>query len=66
MISSGLMVTLFEKLWAGITYSTDDYYNAMIGYDFKKKFRIGYSFDYMATNDAGSINYGNHELILAV
>lgn len=65
-VNSGLMVALFEKLWAGFTYSTDDFYNAMIGYDFNKKFRIGYSFDYKATNDAGNINYGNHELILAV
>lgn len=65
-LNSGLMITLFEKFWTGFTYSTDDFFSAMIGYDIANKFRVGYSFDYLTTFNAAINYYGNHEVILGV
>jgi hypothetical protein len=62
---SGLLVTFNESLWTGISYSTNGNIGAMIGYDIIKKFRVGYSFDFIKSQITKTI-YGNHEIILAL
>lgn len=62
---SGLLVTFNQKMWTGLSYSTNGNIGAMIGCDIIKKFRIGYSFDYIKSEFTNNI-YGTHEIILAV
>lgn len=52
------------NLWTGINFSQRDlrnYIGGMLGYDFKGKYRVGYSYDY-TTNALQNVSYGTHEV----
>ena len=64
---TGMTRVEIGNLWTGISYSQHDlrnYIGGMIGYDFKGKYRIGYSYDY-TTNALQNVSYGTHEVTMA-
>lgn len=66
--SDQLFLGLYSgRLWGGVNYSGifgSNYLGAMIGYDFKGKYRVGYSYDY-STNKLSNISRGTHEIVLS-
>lgn len=64
---TGTLRVEIGNLWTGINFSERDlnnYIGGMIGYDFKGKYRVGYSYDY-TTNALNNVSYGTHEVTLA-
>ena len=58
-----LLATYKDKYWAGFTYRNRDSFAFMMGWDIKKKFRVGYSVDiFPASLTNGSIR--SHEFNL--
>ena len=56
-----------NKLWGGISYSGvfgSNYLGAMIGYDFKEKFRLGYTYEY-SIHKLSQVSQGTHEIVLS-
>jgi len=54
-----------EVFWAGIAYRPTYGIIAILEYDFLKKYRLGYSFDY-PTNQLSNKNAGTHEIFLGI
>ncbi len=52
-----------ETFWIGASYRTEQAVSAMIEFSSKKKFRIGYSYDFWF-NDLQKYNKGSHEVRL--
>ena len=46
-IDLNALVTYKKRYWAGITYRNRDAFAFMLGWDIKKKVRVGYSFDWI-------------------
>lgn len=66
-VFTGVARVEIGKLWTGINFSQRDvnnYIGGMIGYDFKGKYRIGYSYDY-TTNALQNVSFGTHEVTIA-
>lgn len=58
------LVGIFKnEYYLGIGYRSSDAIIAMIGWDIKKKFRVGYAFD-KSINKLGSVSKGSHEVVL--
>jgi type IX secretion system PorP/SprF family membrane protein len=64
ILSSGFVIIFNEKIWTGITYTTENNFGAMFGLDIKKMIRIGYAFSTSSPKYNEHSN-GNHELVLA-
>ncbi|MFH0895734.1 MAG: PorP/SprF family type IX secretion system membrane protein [Bacteroidota bacterium] len=64
-IDVSLRAFFIKHFWLGTGWRYQDAIMFMAGYDFKEKFRIGYSYDY-TTSDIGHFSHGSHELTLAM
>lgn len=53
-----------NKFWLGVTYRTDDAYCALVGFTYKDRISIGYSYDYTFSN-IQKYGMGSHELWLS-
>ena len=60
-----LLASLKDQYWIGIGYRTNEAVNFMIGLDIRKKFRIGYSYDY-SMHKLSSISKGSHEIVFGI
>jgi type IX secretion system PorP/SprF family membrane protein len=58
-----LKATFDRKHWMALTYRTQDAAGIALGLTLKKRFNLGYAFDY-SLGDIKSYNYGSHELML--
>jgi len=63
-LSSSLMVTCYKKIWTGINFSPNNYLGAMLGFDFNRRYRLGYGYDY-TINQLSSVSKGTHEIVLS-
>ncbi|MBL4658434.1 MAG: PorP/SprF family type IX secretion system membrane protein, partial [Flavobacteriales bacterium] len=52
-----------EEVWLGLQYRLDDAFVVTIGYEYKKRIHMGYSFDY-TTSTIKSYSEGSHEVML--
>jgi type IX secretion system PorP/SprF family membrane protein len=59
----GARVIYKEMLWAGLNYRTQDALAAALGYRFKDKWSVSYSYD-MTLNGLRNYHSGTHELVL--
>lgn len=60
------LVTRYNEMyWAGLTYRMSDAIAVMAGIDIKRKYRIGYSYDY-TTSAIKNHSSGSHEVILSL
>lgn len=60
------LFTLKNKYWMGLTYRHSDGIGIQAGIDFKEKFRIGYSYDFMTNKIIGQYGSGSHEIVFAI
>jgi type IX secretion system PorP/SprF family membrane protein len=58
-----LKATFDKKYWMALTYRTDDAAGVALGLKLKKRFDLGYAFDY-SLGDIKAYNFGSHELML--
>lgn len=56
-------VTYKSQMWGGVSYRFKDAIAIMIGYNYKKKYVFGYSYDYSFT-PLGQYQTGTHEIML--
>ena len=56
-------VTYKSQMWGGISYRFKDAFAIMIGYNYKKKYIFGYSYDYSYTA-IGKYQSGTHEIMI--
>ena len=56
-------ITYKQQMWAGISYRFRDALAIMIGYNYKKKYIIGYSYDYSYTG-IRQYQSGTHEIMI--
>lgn len=56
-------VFLYERLWLGLSYRTNDSFGAMANFNVAKGLNIGYAYDYITSN-LGPFTSGSHEIIL--
>jgi type IX secretion system PorP/SprF family membrane protein len=54
-----------KQLWFGVGYRMKHAWTAMVGYSFKERISIGYSYDY-DFNDLKRVSSGTHEIMLRV
>lgn len=57
-------VVFKDQLSAGLMWRTGDALGILLGYNFNKKFTVGYSFDFSYTNTTFNYNGGSHEILL--
>jgi type IX secretion system PorP/SprF family membrane protein len=58
-------VTYKKEMWGGLSWRFKDAVSILIGYNYKKKYLIGYSFDYSYTG-IRKYQSGTHEVMLGV
>lgn len=56
--------TYNKKIWAGLSYRSDDAASICLGYTIKERYNIGYAFDY-ALSKINSYQNGSHEIVLS-
>jgi len=56
-------VTYKSQMWAGLSYRFNDAIALMIGYNYKKRYIIGYSYDYSYTG-IRKYQSGSHEIMI--
>jgi type IX secretion system PorP/SprF family membrane protein len=56
--------TFNKKLWAGLSYRSDDAASICVGYAFKERFNVGYSYDY-SLSGISQYQSGSHEIVLS-
>ncbi len=52
-----------DNIWLGVSYRSEDAVGALLGYEFKKNFMLGYSYDY-PINGISQVSSGSHELMV--
>lgn len=58
-------LTYRKQIWGGLSYRLNDAFSILIGYNYKKKYVIGYSYDYSYTG-IRKYQSGTHEFMLGV
>jgi type IX secretion system PorP/SprF family membrane protein len=56
-------VTYRKQMWGGLSYRFKDSFSILIGYNYKKKYLFGYSFDYSYTG-IRQYQAGSHEIMV--
>ena len=56
-------ILLSNKFEIGISYRLNDSVSALVGFQLKNRFKIGYAYDF-TTSRLGAFNYGSHEIFL--
>jgi type IX secretion system PorP/SprF family membrane protein len=64
-ISAGLLFTIKDIFRTGFVYGIDDIYGVTAGVDIAGKVRLSYAVE-MRKSMQGGVNYGNHELLVAL
>jgi type IX secretion system PorP/SprF family membrane protein len=62
-VSVMLKATFDKKYWAALTFRTQDAVGVSLGLTIKKRFNLGYAFDY-SLGDIKAYNNGSHEVML--
>lgn len=60
-----LLAIIKNSFWVGASYRSRNTASAMLGYDIRQKFRIGYAYGFTFSQLNPGIDAGNHELVLA-
>lgn len=53
-----------KKIWAGLTFRTNDAASICIGYDLKERYSFGYAFDY-SISGINKYQSGTHEIVMS-
>lgn len=59
-------VIYFKRFWTGATYRTNSTYAVMGGWDFRHKYRLGYSYDLVKSFTNNGLYFGVHEVVLGL
>ena len=61
-----MMANFIDRVWAGLSYRSDQTVVALTRFSVTYLLDVGYSFDYNASRQIGPLSHGNHEITLGL